>query len=130
VVTRAKTPEVRQELEQAGFAGSRPLLGDEAAETLDAKGERGGLLDKLVKSVQDHLSEQPDYLAQYEAEAREGNVVLAVPVDERERAEAVKDVLQRHGARNIRYFGKLAVSDLTPTSNPTPRTDAGTGTSL
>jgi hypothetical protein len=100
------------------------MMGEQAAETLDAKGEHSGPLAKLVRVVQDHLSEQTDYLAQYEAEAREGNVVLAVPVEKREQADAVRDVLERHGGRNIRFFGKLAVSDLSPLSNPTPRSDS------
>jgi hypothetical protein len=47
-----------------------------------------------------------------------------VAVGEREQANTVRDVLERHGAQNIRFFSRLAVTDLTPLSNPTPRSDA------
>jgi hypothetical protein len=33
----------------------------------------------------------------------------------------VAGVLVRHGARNVRYFGTLAVVDLTPATNPSAR---------
>jgi hypothetical protein len=88
---------------------------------MDPKGEQAGPISSLFKAIQDHLSEEPNYLAQYQEEARSGNEVLALKVDSREHTEAVREILERHGARNIRFFGRLAVSDLTPASNPTPR---------
>ena len=38
-------------------------------------------------------------------------------------AEAAKEILERYSARNIRFFGKLAVTDLTPLSNPSSRSE-------
>jgi len=109
------------ELHAAGFAETSLIEGDEATKIFDARGERSGALAKVVKAVQDHLSEEPNYLAQYQEEARSGNEIVAVKVDDHDQAETAKLILERHGARNIRYFGKLAVSDLSPGTNPTTR---------
>jgi hypothetical protein len=114
----------RDELEKAGF--ERPvLLRDEgAARAMDAKGEHSGPIAQVFKAIQDHLSEQQNYIAQYEEEARAGNDVIAVSVKDRDHAEMAREVLERHGARNLRFFGRLAVTDLTPTTNPSSRSEA------
>jgi hypothetical protein len=112
---------LRSDLEQAGFQGTHLFHGEDIARTVDAKGEHSGPLGAVVKAIQDHLSEEQNYLAQYQEEARAGHEVIAVKVAGREQAEDVRAVLERHGARNIRFFGRLAVADLSPDSNPTPR---------
>jgi hypothetical protein len=124
VVTGSQASEqLARELERHGFEHTHLFRGDDVAEKIDPKGERSGPVQKVVKLVQDHLSEETDYLKQYEEEALAGNEVIAVHVDNGEQAEAVKSILERYGARNVRYFGKLAVTDLSLTSNPTARSD-------
>jgi hypothetical protein len=110
-----------EELRTNGFPETTVMEGEEAALKLDPKGENASLLGKVFKAVQDHLSEEPNYLTQYQEEARQGNSVVAVEVKERDQAEAVSEILQRHGARNVRFFGKLAVADLSLETNPTAR---------
>ena len=112
-----------KDLQAAGFTQASLFRGEEVADTLDPKGEKSGPIAKVIKLVQDHLSEEPNYLAQYQEEARAGKDVVAVPVDDEGQAEEVQDILKRHGAHNVRYFGTLAVHDLTPESNPTPRSE-------
>jgi NAD(P)-dependent dehydrogenase (short-subunit alcohol dehydrogenase family) len=107
-----------RELAQHGFDQVVLFHGNEVRETVDAKGTHAGPIEKVVKAVQDHLSEQTNYLAQYEEEARGGNVVLAVHVKDQDELEAVRTILDDAGARNVRFFGKFAVTDLTPESNP------------
>lgn len=97
--------------------------GEEVAKIVDPVGERGGLLDTIIKRIQEHLSEERSFLEQYEAEARSGKQVIAVALDDPDQANAVREVLERHGAYNIRFFGRLAIHDLTPESNPTPSSE-------
>jgi hypothetical protein len=111
----------RKALEREGYETTVVFRGDEVAETIDPKGEHSGPLGFIVKAVEDHLSEEQTYLAQYQEEARAGKEVVAVPVEDRDHADAARDVLERHGAQNIRYFGTLAVHDLTPETNPSTR---------
>jgi hypothetical protein len=111
-----------QELEQR-YPNPVVLSGEEGARQIDAKGEHGGVFSRIFSIVEDHLSEATNYLKQYEAEARNGNCVVAVEVPSREEAEPVREVLERNGAHNIRFFGRLAVTDLSPQTNPSARSD-------
>jgi hypothetical protein len=117
----AAAQEAIEDLHREGFADAAHFQGEEIAQTVDPKGENANPLAKLVKAAQDHLSEEPNYLAQYQEEARSGKEVVAVQVEDREQADMVKTVLERHGARNLRFFAKLAVTDLSPETNPTAR---------
>ncbi|MPZ49461.1 MAG: hypothetical protein GEU75_09225 [Dehalococcoidia bacterium] len=112
---------VTRELQQDGFDQLLLFRGNDIAETVDPKGENAGPLAKLVKAVQDHLSEEPNFLTQYQEEARNGNDVVAVQVQNKDQAYEVKEILERHGARNLRFFGLLSVTDLSPESNPSLR---------
>jgi hypothetical protein len=107
-----------------GFTESIVFQGDDITHDVDPKGEKtGNPLEKVLKMICDHLSEQPNYLSQYQEEARNGNTVLAVRVEDNERVDHAKEILEQHGAHNIRYFGGMAVSDLTPLSNPSTRSE-------
>jgi hypothetical protein len=65
-----------------------------------------------------HLSDETAYLDHYQEATRNGSLVLAVPANTAQ-TDRVREILELHGAVNIRYFGRLAVSDLTPQTNPT-----------
>jgi hypothetical protein len=110
-------------LMNAGFTESIVFEGEEAANEVDAKGEKANPLEKVLKAIGDHLSEQPNYLSQYQEEARNGKVVLAVRVRNSDDAQRLADLLQAQGGQNIRYFGALAVADLSPLSNPSSRSE-------
>lgn len=112
-----------QELRQAGYVDPLLLTGEEGAQQIDAKNENSHLLGRILGAVQDHLSEATNYLRQYEEEARNGNYVVAVEAPDRDAADRAQHVLERNGGRNIRFFGALAVSDLTPQTNPSFRSD-------
>jgi hypothetical protein len=111
------------ELERNGFGENELLRGESGAREVDAKGDNSGPIGKLVKGLADHLSEQQNFLAQYEEEARNGSPVLAVHVKNEQEAEAAKEILEHYSARNIRFFGKLAVHDLSPGTNPSSRSE-------
>ena len=57
-------------------------------------------------------------MQQYERAADKGLDIIAVKVEDHDDAERAKDVLLRFGTTDIRFFGRFAVTDLTPTSNP------------
>jgi hypothetical protein len=106
-----------------GYPESVIFEGDDVTQEVDPKGENANPVEKVLKMIGDHLSEQPNYLSQYQEEARSGSTVLAVLVEDNNRVDAAKEILEQHGARNIRYFGGMAVSDLTPLSNPSTRSE-------
>ncbi len=64
------------------------------------------------------------YLDQYQEATRNGGVVLAVGADQGEEADRAREIMELEGAMNIRYFGKLAVTDMTPPTNPSAPSDA------
>ncbi len=113
-----------RDLKQHGFTHTRLFHGDEVTASMDPKGRALRIVGSVVKAVQDHLTEELNYLAQYQEEARNGNVVLAVQVDNLDKAEAVKSILEEHGAHNLRFFGTWAVHDLTPETNPSAPSEA------
>jgi hypothetical protein len=80
-------------------------------------------VERILQRLSNHLSEETQFLDQYEEAVRNGQTVVAVKADGDDEVERAREVLQRHGAMNIRYFGRLAVSDLTPDSNPSARSD-------
>lgn len=97
-----------EELEREGISDAQVLEGREGAEQLDSDGTSHGLFSTLLRTVEQHLSEM-DHLGQYEQAVRSGaSVVAAYGEDEDERARAI-EVLERHDARFVNYFGALAV---------------------
>lgn len=112
-----------QELKAAGYSTALVFTGEEGARQIDAKGENSHVFARILSAVEDHLSEATNYMKQYEEEARNGKHVVAIEVLSREGAERAREVLDRNGAQNIRFFGKLAVTDLSPESNPSLRSE-------
>jgi hypothetical protein len=110
-------------LRAAGFGDATVLVGEDGANQIDARGETQGLLGKITGLVQDHLSEATNFLAQYKQEVLDGRAVISLEVPDRDSAQPVKQLLEEHGAYNIRFFGRLAVVDLTPETNPSARSE-------
>jgi hypothetical protein len=112
------------ELKSAGYDETFILTGESGAEQINARGENSGFFGRIMGQIESHLSEGPNYLKQYEEEARNGRYIVAVEVPDRDDAERARGILDRNGAQNIRFFGKLAVADLSVESNPSIRSDA------
>jgi hypothetical protein len=117
------THEAERELSDNGYPELEVLSGEEKTEIKDATRKPPDPIRKLIQRFAGHLSEEPAYLDQYREEADKGGTIVAVRVDSHEQAESVKQVLERHGGVNIRYFGRFAVSDLTPETNPSAPSD-------
>jgi hypothetical protein len=112
-----------ESLLEDGYPETIVFKGDDITQEVDPKGENANPIEKVLKMIGDHLSEEPNYLSQYQEEARNGSTVVAVRVGNGDEAQIVKDVLERHQGRNIRYFSPMAVADLTPLSNPSTRSE-------
>jgi hypothetical protein len=115
--------EASRDLSGSGYMDLEVFSGEQITEAKDANREPHNPVRKLIQRFADHLSEETAFLDQYREEAGHGGTILAVRVDSHRQAENVKQVLERHGGVNIRYFSRLAVSDLTPDTNPSAPSD-------
>jgi hypothetical protein len=107
------------ELRRAGFAETLELHGTELQEAAGSNDNKtGNFLMRALKSIPEHLSEEPEYLAQYQEEAEKGRSVIAVKAGDRDQADVIGEILQRCGALNARFFGALMVTDLSGQRNP------------
>jgi hypothetical protein len=123
VLTTSDEDAIKRELHGAGFDDVNFLTQQGVEQEVDPGAERANPVARLIYLLINHLSEQRRYLEQYEEEARKGNRVVAVRVEDEAGSRAVAEVLARYGAVNIRFFGKLAVTDLTPQTNPSVASD-------
>ena len=123
VLTTSDEDAIKRELQGAGFDDVNFLTQQGVEQEVDPGAERANPVARLIYLLINHLSEQRRYLEQYEEEARKGNRVVAVRVEDEAGARAVAEALARYGAVNIRFFGKLAVTDLTPQTNPSAASD-------
>jgi hypothetical protein len=117
-----------EELIGHGHEPASVLSEQDFRELLDPTGSEAGGIKGFLKRFAGHLSEQPNFQAQYQEEASAGKGVVAVHVKDRQEAEAgVASILGIHGAVNMRHFGRLAVTDLTPHTNPNAQGDVAYG---
>ena len=107
----------KQALHSAGF--DDVLVMDK----VEATGDGGNPISGFIEKLAGHLSDQVGYIDQYKEQTEAGGTVLAVKVEDHDQAERVRSTLETFGAVNIRLFGRLAVSDLTPESNPSAPSD-------
>lgn len=114
---------IRRDLNAAGYADVLFLTQREVEEKVDPEAENANPLVRLIYQLANQLSEQASYLEQYEEAARKGNHVVAVRVDDDDGAQQVKEILLDHDVVDLRYFGRLAVKDLTPDTNPSATSD-------
>jgi hypothetical protein len=85
---------------------------------VDQLGEGTNPLTALWEKLSGHLSDETGFRDQYQEATDRGDIVLAVGADQGEEADKVREIMELEGASNIRYFGRLAVTDMTPSTNP------------
>ena len=116
----ATASEVSHDLTRVGLEEAIIVTDPRVGERLEAE---SGLIARALGRLGNHLSEETSYLDQYEEAVRNGQTVVAVKATGDDEVKQAQTVLQKHGAMNIRFFGRLAVSDLTPDSNPSMGSD-------
>jgi len=123
IASTSAAEEAAADLERRGLGRPDVLAGEAAGAKIQTTADKRNPIAAALKFAVEHLSEEESYLEQYEEQAQAGARVLALRVKDRSQAEQVRDVLQLYGAVNIRFFGKLAVADLTPPTNPSAPSD-------
>ena len=91
---------------------------------VDNLGEGVNPISALIEKLSGHLSDETGYLDQYQEATERGDVVLAVGADQGDEADKAREIMELEGAMNIRYFGRLAVTDMTPPTNPSAPADS------
>ncbi len=108
-----------------GAAGWDPgsierVTGREAARAFDATGAGHGLLARIGRAVQFTLMDQLPDLAWYEAAARDGRVVLMVPVRGSRETARGGAILATAGAHFINHYGRFQTEQLVRWRGPEP----------
>jgi hypothetical protein len=88
------------------------LTGDEGAARIDASGKKHGLLGRLWRAIQFTTMDAMPDAQRYEEAAAAGNFVFAVRASEEERRNLVHQILRKHEAHFINYYGKLTTMPL------------------
>jgi hypothetical protein len=119
VVALVSDPEagsaVAMDLEDLDMEKPIIVTGGPVGERLEAS---SGFVMRVLQRLSNHLSEETDYLDQYEEAVHDGQTVVAVRAENDDEVRLATAVLRKHGAQNIRRFGRPAVTGLTPDSNP------------
>jgi hypothetical protein len=102
-------------LADAGFAGDAVdiLVGEAGRDRLAQLGARPSPLSRIVRVFQFMSMDQtPDFLV-YERALLDGRAVVAVRAAGRDAMLPASDVLQRHGAHFLNWFGRFMTEELT-----------------
>ena len=104
-----------RDLAGAGFAGDAVdvLVGEAGRDRLARLGARPSPLSRIVRVFQFMSMDQtPDFLV-YERALVDGHAVVAVRAAGRDAMLPASDVLRRHGAHFLNWFGRFMTEELT-----------------
>jgi hypothetical protein len=101
------------ELKAAGFADRdlEILRGEESADRMDGTGEVSGWLGRLRRAFDFTLMDQLVDFATYERALRDGRAVVMVHVHGDAPKEEALQILKRHGAHFMNYYGRFATEE-------------------
>jgi hypothetical protein len=88
------------------------LRGTEGAERLDGTGASNGLRARLRRVVDFTIADQLVDMAWYEWAVRDGRVVIMIRVRGDGPRSTALEVLRRHGAHFINYYGRFATEEV------------------
>jgi hypothetical protein len=109
----AEAAAVLAELKTAGFADRdlEILRGEEGADRMDGTGEVSGWLGKLRRAFDFTLMDQLVDFATYERALRDGRAVVMVHVHGDAPKQGALQILKRHGAHFMNYYGRFATEE-------------------
>jgi hypothetical protein len=87
------------------------LRGPEGADRMDGTGTVEGGLGRIRRWVDFTLMDQLPDFAHYEFALRNGRAVVMVRVTNEDAKHAALEVLRRHGAHFINYYGRFATEE-------------------
>ena len=89
---------------------------------VEGVGEGTNPLSALIEKLAGHLTDETGYLDQYKEATENGATVIAVGSGPDDAPQAC-EILESEGAVNVRFFGRLAVTDMSPGTNPSAPSD-------
>jgi hypothetical protein len=111
----AAVEDARGRLERAGFGANRcdVLHGEHGIARLDVGGEAHGRSGRLMRRLQEGLSDDAGHVREYAERLRAGHYVVGVAVGEDEAAKLrVADALRAADAESVDYYAENYVEDL------------------
>ncbi len=110
------------ELKAAGFADRdlEILRGTEGADRMDGTGEVSGWLGRLRRAFDFTLMDQLVDFAAYERALRDGRAVVMVHVHGDAPKATAREILKRHRAHFMNYYGRFATEELDLWRGPEP----------
>jgi hypothetical protein len=102
------------DLAQAGWRPEdiRLIRGKPAVEKIKTLEEHRSLPSRIAAAVRGTTSEEGPISEVYEAAAEQGHQLLAVYADTPVQEERARQILARHRAHDIEYFGSWVITDL------------------
>jgi hypothetical protein len=104
------------DLTSGGFLESEINVarGQAAADRLDDATGRGGISNLAIR-IAEKLglqNEESEFKDHYEQAMRNGQFVIRVAAPSEERKDRATEILERHGAHSVAYFGKYTIRGL------------------
>jgi hypothetical protein len=96
------------------------LTGEAAADAFDSTGAGSGVLGRLRRALEFGLVDQMPDLAWYEAAARMGKVVLAVPAADAATGARAGRLIETAGGHFINRYGRFETQELVRWRGPEP----------
>jgi hypothetical protein len=87
------------------------FFGDEGADALHSVHDNSGLLGRL-RQITGNLGPEPEQSKEYEEALRAGKVLIGVQAPDESLMERARDALAAEGSESLRYYGRLAIRDL------------------
>ena len=114
VVERSEEVErILEEVARRGVAKDEvQVIGDDAGEDEETPAQdQHGALEGATHAVE-MLSEEHEFNELYESEVEAGRRLVGIPVSRAIEKETAQDILHRHGAHFINYYGPWVVEEL------------------
>ena len=111
----AAVADARGHLERAGFGADRydVLHGEEGLARIDVAGEAHGRSGRMMRRLQEGLSDDAGHVREYAERLRAGHYVVGVAVGEDEAAKLrAADALRAAHAETVDYYAENYVEDL------------------
>lgn len=115
VTDDAAVDATRRRLTEAGFGPDRfeVLHGEAGLARIDVEGAAHGRSGRLVRKLQDALSDDEDHVRRYAERIREGHYVMGVDVGDDEGAKRrAADALRAADAQFVHYYAENYVEEL------------------
>jgi hypothetical protein len=110
-----RSDEVETILEEVGRRGvgkdEVQVIGDDGEDEETPAQHQHGALEGAAHAVE-MLSEEHEFNELYQSEVEAGRLLVGIPISHAIEKETAKDILHRHGAHFINYYGSWVVEEL------------------